>query len=69
MAEKVKTTKELLIRSSNGRSIYEVYYEGGGELPKSLIGLYTSHIEAQKAIDTYLASKNRIPKDATDSDK
>jgi hypothetical protein len=60
MVEKVKQTKELLIRNSKGRSIYEVYYENGGELPRDLAGLYTSHKSAQASIDNYLIRKNRL---------
>lgn len=69
MAEEVKNKKQLLIRNSNGRSVYEVYYENGGEVPVDLLGVYTSHNQAQKAIDLYLTKKNRIVKNGSDTSK
>ena len=69
MVEKIKNKKELLIRNSNGRSIYEVYYENGGELPKDLSGLYTSHSEAQKAINQYLIKRDKIKVNGSNTSK
>lgn len=69
MVEKVKNRKQLLIRNNNGRSVYEVYYENGGEVPVDLLGLYTSHKQAQKAINQYLIKKNRIVEDGSDTSK
>ena len=51
-------SKRLLVRP-NGSGLYKVIYEGGGELPKVLSGLYTSKRQANKDIDIYLTSKNR----------
>jgi len=48
--------KELKIRYAKNNS-YEIYYEGGGELPKELHGLYTDHRTAQRAIDKYLTNR------------
>lgn len=36
---------------------YNIYYEGGGELPSVLSGAYTSKRAARVAIDTYKNSK------------
>lgn len=50
--------KELKVRYSVSRpNAYEVYYEGGGEVPDVLKGGYTSPALAQKAIDFYLQAK------------
>jgi len=35
----------------------ELKFTGGGELPLELTGSFTSHIMAQKAINSYLAAK------------
>ena len=51
--------KKILIRNAPGTPHYKVIYEGGGEIPKDLLSLYTSEKEAQKAIDLYLIKKNR----------
>ena len=50
-------TKELKVRSvSNGMPMYEVYYEGGGEIPDVLKTLYTSVLIANQAIEKFQAS-------------
>lgn len=50
--------KELLTRPVNGNTQHiELYFEGGGELPKKLSGIYTSKAEALKAAKTYKSSK------------
>ena len=55
----MKNTKQLLTKPSVIGSTYTVKYEGGGELPRDLSGVYTSEKEAQKAINLYLIKKNR----------
>jgi hypothetical protein len=58
-APKKKERKELLIRSTQPYAMYEVYYEGGGEVPVTLSGVYNSKLMAQKDIDMYLAQRKR----------
>lgn len=48
--------KELKIRYSQPNA-FEVYYEGGGELPMALQGRFTDRGSAQKAIDLYLSTR------------
>lgn len=48
--------KKLLVKPAPF-SMYKVGYGGGGETPKELKGLFTSHTEAQKTLDTYLKKK------------
>lgn len=51
-------TKQLLTRTrANAGSMYEIYFENGGQLPGSLTGLYSSQLEAEKAITTHLLGK------------
>ena len=52
--------KELKLRTV-GPS-YAIYWEGGGEVPRSLKGLFTSQKEAHKAIDTWRAAKPAKPR-------
>ena len=50
--------KELKVRYSlKVPNAYEIYYEGGGELPDCLKGAYTSPGLAQAAIDLHLNKK------------
>lgn len=35
-----------------------IKYAGGGELPKELQGLFTSDVEARRAIDKYLLKRD-----------
>lgn len=57
MSTEVKS-KELRIRVAAGKGcMREIYWEGGGEVPKSLNGLYTSIQDAQKGIQKYMANK------------
>lgn len=48
--------KELKIRYTQP-SAFEIYYEGGGEVPAVLQGRFTDRGQAQKAIDQYLLTK------------
>jgi len=65
MAESKKFLTRL--KSSSG-GLYEVYLEGGGEVPESLKGLYTSPSFANKAIEEHLRTR-RVYKNASDSSK
>lgn len=65
--EEDKMQKPLNIRYCQP-SAYEIYYEGGGELPEKLQGKYTDKRTAQLAIDLYLktrVSRNRKTADAS----
>jgi hypothetical protein len=48
-------TKNL--RIEYGPYGFEVKYNGGGQRPESLTGYFTSSVEAQRAIDSYLLIK------------
>lgn len=52
-------TKQLLVRSAkNAPTLYEVYFEEGGELPAELDGaLFTHKVLAQEAANIYLSKK------------
>jgi hypothetical protein len=62
-------SKELKIRVTQGNgSLKDIYWEGGGEVPQALSGLYTGHIAAQVAIDKYLLDKG-VLEDGADKRK
>lgn len=63
----MKTNKKLLVRNKVGTPHFKVIYEGGGELPKDLSGLYTSKNQAEKAIQLYLIKRDGL--DASSSSK
>jgi hypothetical protein len=58
-AVKKKVRKRLLVRPTGRYATFEAHYEGGGEVPESLLGDYTSVDSAQRAIDLYLAQRKR----------
>lgn len=39
------------------RTLYKIQFSTGGQLPKELQGLFTSHTEAKRKIDQYLEKK------------
>lgn len=50
--------KQLKARTRpNAGSMYEIYYEGGGQLPGHLTGLYSSELEATRAINKHMSEK------------
>lgn len=49
--DKPKRVKKNLEIVPNGTGMYKIQFEGGGEVPDALKGLYTSHYFAQKDID------------------
>ena len=61
------TRKELKIRIRNGTNHFEVYFEGGGEVPQILTGLYTTENFAQRAIETYKITKRPSTKGTIDA--
>jgi hypothetical protein len=56
---KKQARKRLLVRPTGRYAMFEAHYEGGGEVPVSLSGGYTSVDSAQRAIDLYLAQRKR----------
>lgn len=51
--------KDIKIERCKDGVNYYLMYEGGGELPKELSGLYTKQSIAQQAIDSYRANRKR----------
>lgn len=51
-----KPKRELKVYSTI-YSMHKIAYEGGGEAPNEVKGLYTSHSRAQEHLDRYLAKK------------
>lgn len=52
-------SKRFVIEPVLATSLVRVRFEGGGEVPASLSGSYTTPAAAQQAIDVYLADKGR----------
>lgn len=51
-------SKELKVRVAAGKgSLREIYWEGGGEVPQVLNGLYTGLQDAQTDINKYILGK------------
>jgi hypothetical protein len=46
-------SKQLKYRVVEGEPLYSVYYEGGGQVPDSLTGMWTDERTLQNAIATY----------------
>ncbi len=61
-AEHKEQPKAFLTRARSNTSLYEIYFEGGGEVPQALKGLYTSHTEAQRAAASYANSRRKYYK-------
>lgn len=65
MASNTQTTgdkKDILLRRTKDGLFFETYFEGGGELPAALSGMYTDAYTAQKAIDKYINQRDNPPK-------
>lgn len=50
-------TKELTTRLQPSGFLYEVFFEGGGEVPEELTGKFTSRSYARVAINSYLTKR------------
>ena len=48
--------KEIQVRQDKW-CLYRIEFVGGGELPESLKGAFTTKADAQRAVDIYLANK------------
>ena len=56
-------SKELKVRPVKQLgTMLEIYYEGGGEVPAALSGMYTSSSVAQQAINAYLSQRKEKPR-------
>lgn len=57
--------KEIYSQNKLNRSVLELYFKDGGELPDELKGAYSDRASAQRAVDTYLSrpfSKKEVKK-------
>lgn len=61
-------SKKLLLTRTPGGTTYQIYYEGGGEVPESLRGEWTRADRANSAIDEYLAVRDK-PRRPYNTDK
>lgn len=57
-----KGTTKQPVYSYQG-NLVSIAWEGGGEVPKALSGLYTSKHDAAEAVEEYM-TKRRTPKNA-----
>lgn len=62
------STKKLNIRpATNKGSLYEVYYEGGGQVPGCLSGLYNRRSVAWAAVEKYVPpAPKKVTKDESE---
>lgn len=51
--------RTLRVESVPASTLVKLAWNGGGELPEALKGFYTSHKEATKAIDAWVAQNDR----------
>jgi hypothetical protein len=59
---KTKGTKEIQALIEPGTAHYILKYEGGGEIPAELSGVYTSINLVDQAVLKYLANQKETPK-------
>lgn len=52
--------RELDTRKCDSYGNYEIYYQGGGVIPKELEGIFTSKTLADRRLASYLATKGFI---------
>ena len=57
--------KELAVRMQPNGRMYEIYYEGGGELPECLRSTYTTKRIARADLANYVNTKKKVQKNAT----
>ena len=51
--EKVVQPRSLVLKQVLNTALYKWVYDGGGQVPTYLRGMYTSPLDAQKAFDRY----------------
>ena len=64
---KTKGTKELQVFIEPGTAHYILKYEGGGEIPAELSGVYTSINLVDQAVLKFLANQKETPKKKTET--
>lgn len=64
---KTKGVKELQAFIEPGTSHYILKYEGGGELPAELSGVYTSISLVDEAVLKFVANQKETPKKKTET--
>lgn len=52
--------RSLRIENAPGTALLQVAWNGGGELPAALAGLFTSAPEAQRVIDAWAAENREV---------
>lgn len=68
MAGKTRNGKTLVIKPTV-RHLYEIIQQGGGKLPKSLWGSFTSIEAAQISVDRYLSNASYITREQVEERK
>lgn len=64
---KTKGVKELQAFIEPGTSHYKLKFEGGGEVPASLSGAYTSISMVDTAVFNYINTEKETPKKKTET--
>ena len=64
---KTKGVKELQAFIEPGTSHYKLKFEGGGEIPASLSGAYTSISMVDTAVFNYINTEKETPKKKTET--
>ena len=64
---KTKGVKELQAFIEPGTAHYKIKYEGGGELPAELAGVYTSISRVDTAVFNYINTEKETPKKKTET--
>ena len=54
--EKVVQPRNMVLKSIVNTALYKWVYQGGGQVPTYLRGMYTSPTDAKKAMDRYIRS-------------
>ena len=55
IAGKTKAGKKVAYRVPEGKSLYEIYFVGGGQVPKVLQGAWTDVRMIKSAVTAYLS--------------
>ena len=59
MAKQYDTKKSLKTLPNPNGSLVVIAWEGGGQVPEELSGVYTTHSDAKRAIVSWYATNNR----------
>lgn len=52
--------RKVLEVRPNGLGMFHIRFQGGGEVPASLSGVYNNASKAQVAVDVYLANRDGV---------